>query len=156
FDEPVTIRFEVPAGSGIFIEPITIAKGNTEGTATVVATGAATTGAAEIKTIAEAKAGTKSLTAQTSVHSIVSEPGRALADVFFVLDVTASMDNPIRGVADGIGGFAKYLRDNKIDFRVGLVAFRDLWHKQDEANGLPLMQVLRFKGDTFTTDDVEF
>ncbi len=158
FDDAVTIRFEgLPAG--VTIAQFTIPKGQTDGTATVVADATATAATLKFKVIAEAKVNGKTITADTSVQSVVSEPGRAMADVFFVLDVTASMDNAIRGVADGIGGFATYLRDNKIDFRVGLVAFRDLWH--EEPRGILQMEVLKFDGagkesDSFTTDDVAF
>src|SRR5260221_667796 len=46
-------------------------------------------------------------------------------DVLFVLDVTASMQNEIDGVRDGITSFALQLGERGLDARVGLLAFRD-------------------------------
>src|SRR5206468_511845 len=96
FDEPVTVRFEnLPAG--VTIAPVTIAKGETKATVTVTARGAAVA-VKPIKVIAEAKVGDKPVTASASTNVVVSDPSRPQADVFFVLDVTGSMDWAIFGV----------------------------------------------------------
>jgi hypothetical protein len=153
FDDPVTVHFDRLPG-GVTIEPVTIPKGATEGTATVVATSTATVAPAQIHVIAEASPGGKKISAETTTRTIVTEPSRGQADVFFVQDVTASMEWAIDGLRDGIGSFATYMRDNKIDFRVGLVAFRDLWIDQPS-------EVLKFRSpkggtESFTSDDREF
>jgi len=149
FDGPVSVRFEnLPAG--VTIEPVTIAKGETRGTATVTARGAAV-GVKPIKVVADARAGDKALTATATTNVSVSDPSRPQADIMFVLDVTASMQNEIDGVKNGVRSFAAALQRNKIDFRIGLVAFRDL-----QVDGGGAMIVLKFKGDSFTPDAEEF
>jgi hypothetical protein len=153
FDDAVTVRFDkLPAG--VTIDTLKIPTGATEGTATVVATSTATATEAPIRVIAEASPGGKKISAETSTKTRVTEPSRGQADVFFVQDVTASMEWAIDGLRDGIGNFATYMRDNKIDFRVGLVAFRDLWIDQPS-------EVLKFRSpdgkfESFTSDDREF
>ena len=81
---------------------------------------------------------------------VEAEP-KPQADIVFVLDVTSSMQRAIIGVRDGIKSFADGLDPKRLDFRIGLVAFRDL------AEGEP-SEVLRFKPDSspFSTDPVEF
>lgn len=149
FDAPVTVRFEnLP--TGVTIEPVTLAKGETKGTATVTASGAAVA-VNLIKVIAEAKAGDKTVTASSATKVAVSDPSRPQADVMFVLDVTASMQNEIDGVKNGVRSFAASLQRNKIDFRIGLVAFRDLTF-----DGRDAMTVLKFKDGEFTTDAEAF
>ena len=88
-------------------------------------------------------------TATFTVH-VEAEP-KPQADIVFVLDVTSSMQNAIDGVRDGIKSFADGLDPKRLDFRIGLVAFRDL------EEGEP-SEVLRFKPDSspFTTDPEEF
>ena len=164
FDDDVVIRFEgLPAN--VSIPQIIIAKGKTEGTATAVAASTAMTATVSVQVIAEAKVNGKLVTAKTDDPSTKvppppPPPPPPQADIVFVLDVTASMDWAIKGVADGItGGFATFMRDNKIDFRVGVVAFRDLWH--EERRGVPQMEVLKFPAagggqEPFTSDDVVF
>jgi Mg-chelatase subunit ChlD len=123
FDGPVTVQFQnLP--DGVTIDPVTIPKGETRATVKVNAKAAAV-GMKPIKVLAEAKVGDKSISAAAATNVSVSDPARPQADVFFVLDVTGSMDWAIRGVRDGIGKFAADMNRNKIDFRVGLVAFRD-------------------------------
>ena len=131
FDGPVDVRFEnLPAG--VTITSIPVPKGQTEGRARIVAQSSTTTATKPVKVIAEAKADGKTITAETSLTCTVSDPARPQADVVFVLDVTGSMGWAIDGVRRGIGRFADDLNRNKIDFRVGLVAFRDLTYPEDE------------------------
>ncbi|MBA4186798.1 MAG: hypothetical protein C0467_02145 [Planctomycetaceae bacterium] len=144
FDAPVTVRFDnLPAG--VSIEPVAIGKGETRATATVTARGAAV-GSVPISVVAEAKAGDKAITATAKTRVVVTDPSRPQADIMFVLDVTASMQNEIDGVKNGVRSFAAALQRNKIDFRIGLVAFRDLMADSDA------MIVLKFQGEPFTTD----
>jgi Mg-chelatase subunit ChlD len=155
FDGPVTVKFENLPG-GVSIAPVTIAAGKTEGEATVTASRSATSATKTVKVVAEAHSDGKTATAETSISCQVSDPARPQADIIFVLDVTGSMGWAIDGVRDGIGRFANDLNRNKIDFRAGLVAFRDLTYPQDERSGLKLMEVLQFKGEPFTSDPETF
>jgi hypothetical protein len=70
-------------------------------------------------------------------------------DILFVLDVTASMQNAIDGVRDGIISFAGDLDKKGLDPQVGLLAFRDLKERE-------LEEVLSFGGETFTKDYKRF
>ncbi len=70
----------------------------------------------------------------------------AQVDVFIVLDVTGSMTWAINGVRDRIGGFVAKMRENKIDYRIGLLAFRDL-----TIDPVP-MDLLLFDAQPFTSD----
>ena len=124
FDGPVAVKFEnLPAG--VEVKPLTIPKGEKKATRPVAASAAATT-SSTVNVVAEATRIGKKPTAETSIAVEAHAPGPTVADVFFVLDVTGSMGWAINGVRDGIGRFAADLHHNHIDFRVGLVAFRDL------------------------------
>ncbi len=149
FDEPVKVWFEsLPAG--VSIPPLTVPKGATEATATVSAARTASPAAARVRVVAEATAGDKPLRAETALEVAVAEPARPQADVFFVVDVTGSMDWAIAGVRNGIGKFAAEMNRNKIDFRVGLIAFRDKYVDPDWLN------LLTFRGEPFTSDVADF
>jgi Mg-chelatase subunit ChlD len=151
FDDHVTVRFE-QLPEGIAIAPVTIPRGQTKATATVAATRAAPVSTRPVLAAAEARIGSKTVSASTGTSLTVSDPTRPEADVFFVLDVTGSMDWAIRGVRDGIGRFAADMNKNRIDFRVGLVAFRDLTFDAEP------MTVLTFGKDDspFTSNADEF
>jgi hypothetical protein len=71
---------------------------------------------------------------------------RPQIDVFFVLDVTSSMQWAIADISEGILGFAERLEKLKIDYRLGLLAFRDLTIDEEP------MILLKFKGEPFTSD----
>jgi hypothetical protein len=150
----VEVSFEsLPAG--VTIAPVTIPKGESEATATVRSIANRTVSGAAVKVVAVGDAGDAKPRAETSISVQVSDPSRpAQADVIFVLDVTQSMDWAINGLANGIGGFAAHMRENKVDFRVGLVAYRDLW--VGEASELLLFRNPKGGHDTFTADDAEF
>jgi len=155
FDGPIAVRFEnLPAG--VAVASVTIPKGETEAKAKVAAARGAAVASNSLKVVAEAKADGKTLTAETSIACHVSDPSRSQADIVFVLDVTGSMGWAIDGVRRGIGRFADELNQNRIDFRVGLVAFRDLTYPEDEQNGLKLLETLQFKGSPFTSDPDTF
>jgi hypothetical protein len=72
-------------------------------------------------------------------------PPAPQVDIFFVLDVTASMQEAIDGVRDGIVSFAGELDKQGLDPRIGLLAFRDLRRSERE-------EILRFDGEPFTKD----
>jgi len=145
FDEPVRVRFEnLPAG--VTVAPLTLPPGATEATATVTAAPTASPAAPRVRVVAEATTGGKTVRAETALEVAVVAPDRPQADVFFVVDVTGSMDWAIAGVRNGIGRFAAEMNRNKIDFRVGLIAFRD---KYVDAEWLNL---LTFRGEPFTSD----
>ncbi|MBA4064716.1 MAG: hypothetical protein C0501_13575 [Isosphaera sp.] len=151
FDGPVTVRFaDLPPT--LRIDPVTVPGGKTDAEATVRSTGPAPPARHPVRVVAEADAGGKRPTAETAVAVQVSAPNRsAQADVFFVLDVTGSMGTPITGVKNGISRFAGEMARNGVDFRAGVVAFRDRFADTTDA-----MTVLNFGGRTFTADVPSF
>lgn len=68
-------------------------------------------------------------------------------DVVFVLDATGSMQGEIDGVRRGIAQFVGALQD--YDAQVGLIAFRDLFEREEP-------QILRFSEGVFTADTSRF
>ena len=56
--------------------------------------------------------------------------GTNKADIIFVLDVTGSMSEEIKGVRDNINEFADSLFANGTDFRLGLLTFLDIIEKK--------------------------
>ncbi len=151
FDEPVDVKVEnLPAG--IRATSLTIAKGkeNTSGNVILQTTGSVSPITTPIKVIATATVGGKTLHAETTVDLTVISPGAPQADVFFVLDVTGSMEWAINGVRDGVSSFAAKMRENKIDFRIGLLAFRD-----KTIDPVPF-DLFKFDGQVFTTDVTAF
>jgi hypothetical protein len=77
---------------------------------------------------------------------VLAPPTPPKMDILFVLDLTGSMDFAIKGIKDGILNLAKKLEDKQIDFRVGLVGFRDI--EDDGEFPYPLL----IGGQTFTTN----
>jgi Ca-activated chloride channel homolog len=67
-------------------------------------------------------------------------------DIIFVLDVTSSMEFGINGVRQGIQNFAGELDKQKLDSRVGLIAFRDRFQKEEP-------EILTFDGSPFTSNN---
>lgn len=155
FNGPVQVRFEATP-PGVTINPLTIPSGETKGEAVVVASRTSTAATSTVTIRAEGDAGDKKPTETTAITVQVSDPARPQADVVFVLDVTGSMGWAINGVRDGIRRFADDLARNQIDFRVGLVAFRDLTVPTDLDAGFKLMEVLKFRDGPFTSDADEF
>ncbi|HVL15731.1 MAG TPA: vWA domain-containing protein, partial [Gemmata sp.] len=148
FSGPVDLSFaDVPAG--VAIDPVTIPKDRSEAEVTIRSTASRAIPLAKVKVIATGDAGVKKPAAETAIAVQVSDPVRPpTADVFVVIDVTQSMEWAIDGLRRGIGNFAAHMRANNVNFRVGAVAFRDLW--AGEAS-----QLLRFP-DTFTADAAAF
>jgi hypothetical protein len=146
FDGPVDVKLDdLPGGVGY--DTLTIAKGETTGKVVLRSSGRSAEEITKpIKVVASATPNGKKITAETSVSLQVLSPPAPQADVFFVLDVTGSMTWAINGVRDGIGGFADKMRENKIDYRIGLLAFRDL-----TIDPVP-MNLLMFDRSPFTTD----
>jgi hypothetical protein len=79
----------------------------------------------------------------------VKEWAPAPVDVLFVLDVTGSMGWAITGVRDGINDFVARLGE-KLDSRIGLIAYRD--HKSEREEP----EVLKFDGKLFTKNTAAF
>ena len=133
-------RFEnLPPGAAI--APISIPAGKTEATAKVIARTDTAAATRPVSVIADAAVDGKTISAETTFACTLSDPARPQADVVFVLDVTGSMQGEIDGVRDGVTRFADDLRDNRIDFRLGLVAFRDLAERDENRRGLSSMEV---------------
>ena len=70
-------------------------------------------------------------------------------DIMFVLDVTGSMDEEIKGVQRGIQNFAQELEKKELDAKVGLIAFGDRLNGEEP-------QILQFSGSTFTKNFSSF
>ena len=153
FDGPVTVRFnDLPAG--VTIAPFTIPSDKTEGEAVVIGSETAAVTTKQAKAIVEAKPAGKTISAETTVSFKVWDPPRPQADVMFVLDVTASMQWAIDDLKNGIGKFADALGKARIDFRLGLVTFRDVTVPGETVD------VILFKNadreEPFTADAITF
>ncbi len=150
FDGPVTIRVEgLPAG--VAAEPVTIAAGKTDGEVVVVAARTAQViDAKPAKVVVEGGPEGKKATAEAPISFKVTDPPRASADVVFVLDISPSMQWAIDDLKNGIGKFAESLGKARIDFRLGLVTF------QNFNNAGPKVEVIQFKGGSFTGDSDVF
>lgn len=101
----------------------------------------------------DGKIPTKTVAVNLEVKALPADKRPPPIDVIFVLDVTKSMDPQIEGVRDGIGRFMEEMKNNDLEFRVGLVAFRDITVDQES------LKVLTFdkdKKETFTTDPKVF
>jgi Ca-activated chloride channel family protein len=70
-------------------------------------------------------------------------------DVLFVLDVTGSMQPEIDGICAGIADFAAELSKRDLDARIGLIAYRDRFIKEES-------RVLQFQEGPFTKDHIRF
>ena len=111
-----------PLPAGVTAAPATIPADATDTEVTLTATDAAALGSAKLTVSAEAG----KLKAEAPTQLAVSAPPIAPVDIVFVLDVTASMQWAIDDLKNGIGKFADTLSKNQLDFRLGLVTFRDL------------------------------
>jgi hypothetical protein len=149
FEGEVALRVEgLPAG--VTAPEVKVPAGKSEGEIEVrAASGAAVTPAAPLTVVASGPGG-KPTSAPAPVSLATLPSPMPQADIVFVLDVTASMSEQIRGLQNGIGTFADDLSRAKVDARFGCVAFRDLFHR--EPAGWQQMEVLKFKGETFTSD----
>ena len=85
------------------------------------------------------------LEATENFSIVIRDPSEPAVDIMFVVDVTGSMQFAITGIRDGLENFVRRLRENKIDARVGLIAFRDRLEGEEP-------EVLSFDGESFTTD----
>ena len=77
------------------------------------------------------------------------QPPSPEVDIMFVLDITSSMKEEIKGVQTGIQTFAQQLDNKKIDSRIGLIAFGDRFEGEEP-------QILAFGGSNFTRDTNSF
>ena len=77
---------------------------------------------------------------------VLAPPTAAKMDILFVLDLTGSMDFAIKGIKEGILNLAKKLEEKQIDFRIGLVGFRDI----EDDGEFPF--ALKINGQVFTTN----
>jgi hypothetical protein len=93
--------------------------------------------------------GTDDFTATDTITVRVDPSPMPVVDVMFVLDITSSMQFAINGVRDGIKTFAGELAGQKLDFRVGLLAFRDRLEGEEP-------QILKFGQEAFTKNVQEF
>ena len=148
FEGPVVLRcLKLPRG--VTANDVTVRAGKTEADIEVVADADAEPGEFTFTVSAKERQPSEKIASTRPVELIVVKveppPPVPTVDVVFLLDVTASMQNAIDGVTKGIGDFAEELGKNRLDARIGLLAFRDL------PSGQPSLQ-LDFKGSPFTTD----
>jgi hypothetical protein len=150
FDGPVTIRIEgLPPG--VTAAPVTIPAGKTDGEVQVVgAPNAKPVASRAAKSIAEAAPDGKAVTAEAPVNFRVTDPPKPLADIVIVLDTSPSMQWALDELKDGIGKLTEALVKARVDYRVGLVMFRD---RSDIG---PEVVVVQFKGGPFTADAAVF
>ncbi len=145
FDGPVLLAFG-PWPDGLTFPPVVVPAGKTDAQVTVSATAAAALGDSKLTVHATGTVGGAPLIAEAVTDVRVQDAPLVPVDVMFVLDCTASMEPFIEGVKDGIVDFAKELAGKQIDFRLGLLAFRDRIFGQEP-------EQLRFERDeVFTTD----
>ncbi|MFO0821888.1 MAG: vWA domain-containing protein [Gemmataceae bacterium] len=144
YDGPISVVVEnLP--EGVKAAPATIPEEGTETDVTLTAADTTALGTAPLTVSVEATTG--KLKAATPTQLIVSNPPIAPVDIVFVLDVTASMQWAIDDLKNGIGKFADTLTKNQLNFRLGLVTFRDL-SRPDES-----VDVIEFKPrEVFTND----
>jgi hypothetical protein len=141
FSGPITLAFkDVPVE--VALRSVTVPAHQSEVEVRVSAQRGAAAGA---HTVTVAAVGGSAHARETFSLEVLSAPVPKV-DVLFVLDLTNSMQFAINGVKDGIGAFAERLEAQRVDARIGLVAFRDIVDDRE------LPYVLRFNGATFTTD----
>lgn len=155
FTSDVTVRAD-QLPPGITAREVKIPPHQTEAELELQASLAAKAEPATIDIVATARPGRKSISASTSTRLSVLPSARPQADIVFVLDVTFSMDGQILGLQDGITKFARDLARAKVDARFGCVAFRDLFHPEEDPVQFPPITTLRFGGEVFTADAVAF
>lgn len=155
FTSEVTIRAE-QLPPGLSVREVKIPPHQTEAELELQASPTAKAEPATINIVATARPSTKSISASTSTRLTVLPAALPQADIVFVLDVTFSMDGQILGLQDGITKFASDLARAKVDARFGCVAFRDLFHPEEDPVQFPPMTALRFGGEVFTADAVAF
>jgi Mg-chelatase subunit ChlD len=148
FEGPVRVSAEgLPAG--VTAEPAVVDDKGTEGELTLRCVLSATPIAAPVKITATAKVNGKDVTASANTQLSVLAAPLPQADIVFVLDVSASMQPQINGLKDGVGTFANDLFRAKVDARFACLAFRDRFIGEPD-------ELLKFKGDTFTSDAAAF
>jgi len=150
FEGPVTVRLDdLPAG--VSAAAITIPANKSEGEVVLIGARLATPTTKSAKLVAEATANGKTATADAPVSVELLNPPRPQADIVFVLDVTSSMQWAIDDLKNGIGKFADTLAKARINYRLGLVAFRDITVPNEK------VEVVEFgNGEVFTTDSTSF
>lgn len=145
FDGLVSIELG-PLPDGVTAPPIIVPSGKTEVEVTLATTDATALATTTLTATAEAAAVGAPLKAKAETKLTVQAPPLVPVDVMFVLDCTASMEPFIEGVKDGIKEFAKELGSKQIDYRLGLLAFRDRIFGQEPE------QLTFEKGSPFTSD----
>jgi hypothetical protein len=150
FDGPVTVRLDgLPPG--VSAAPVTIPGGkDTAEVQVVAAPNARPVAPAPVKVIAEAGPDGRGASADAPVSVKVTDAAKPLADIVIVLDTSASMQWALDELKDGIGKLTESLGKARVDFRLGLVLFRD------RNDGGDQVTVVQFKGGDFTSDGAVF
>ena len=139
---PVTLRADA-LPKGLTIDPVTIPDDQTEAALEIRAARDAVARTEEVTLLATAPA--PAISRKAGFQVVIHEVIRPKVDVLFVLDVTGSMGFAISGICRGIGDFAGKLDLNRLDARVGLIAFRDRFLGEEP-------EILAVDGETFTSD----
>jgi hypothetical protein len=112
--------------------------------AEVMASGSAPLGSHKVRAVATAKVDGETITATNEFSVRVDPVPVPVVDIMFALDTTSSMQPFINGVRDGIADFVSVLAKQRIDARIGLLAYKD--RKDQDA------ELLLFGSEPFTTD----
>lgn len=148
-DAPISVAF-TGQPSGVTIESSGTDRESREAEVTV--SNLAPPGVHKVTTTATATANGEVVKATAEVEIRVDPLPKPMVDVVFVLDITSSMQKAIDGIRDGIKSFAEGLDPKRIDFRIGLIAYRDeLIGERPE-----VLTFGRENKELFTTDPEEF
>ncbi len=142
FSAPVSLDAQgLPAG--VTVTPLVISDAETIAELVVTSDSEASVGTHVAQVAGRVKEPGLEATEQLSV--VIRDPSKPAVDIMFVVDVTGSMQFAITGIRDGLEDFVKRLRENRIDARVGLVAFRDRLAGEEP-------DLLSFGSEAFTKD----
>jgi Mg-chelatase subunit ChlD len=144
FSGPVVLKY-TGLPRGVRIDDATVPEEADRAEAEVQAESGAEVGEKEI--VVNGYAREASSTARVKLR--VEKPPAPQVDLLFVLDVTGSMQNQIDGVRESIFSFARELQNKGLDFRIGMLAFRDRVIGEEPV-------LLTFEDGPFTRDLARF
>jgi GYF domain 2/von Willebrand factor type A domain len=149
FTQPVALALrELPEGAAA--APVLAGAAADEAWIEVTAVEGMTPGTWPIHVAAQSDLPQGPLNAATDLELEVLPLRVPKVDIFFVLDLTNSMQFAINGIKDGIQNFASQLGGRKLDARIGLVGFRDIEDDRER----PF--VVSINGEALTRDYATF
>jgi hypothetical protein len=135
---------------GVSAAPVQVPAGAEEGWVEVSAIEGLRPGAYAARVTAQSDPPSGPVAATTDLQIEVLTVPVPKADIFFVLDLTSSMQFAINGIKNGIQSFASQLEKRRLDARIGLVGFRDIEDDRER----PF--VLQINGEALTRDFATF